>query len=165
MFDIQKIKELEEELKKLSLTNYMDEIGAEFQNGRWFCPFHDETNPSLSIDEDQGIWHCFSCGKGGGYGKLVFEYSSMNDDNIKIYYQALEEYLKTHRELSDRLGFSSMKDGNYNRIIRSKEGVLEFVYGIKPSPNIIPMKVELNDHRELTPDEIVDKMYKLQYKL
>lgn len=29
------------------------------------CPFHDDTNPSLSIDIKTGLWYCFGCGESG----------------------------------------------------------------------------------------------------
>ena len=31
------------------------------------CPFpdHEDPNPSLSIKEDQRLWHCFGCQRGG----------------------------------------------------------------------------------------------------
>jgi hypothetical protein len=38
------------------------------KTGRSFmcrCPFHDDKTPSLSIDTDKGLWHCFSCLRGG----------------------------------------------------------------------------------------------------
>lgn len=35
--------------------------------GRWMarCPFHEDHGPSLSIDGEQGLFHCFGCGAGG----------------------------------------------------------------------------------------------------
>jgi DNA primase len=30
------------------------------------CPFHDDHEPSLSIDPGQNLWHCFGCQQGGG---------------------------------------------------------------------------------------------------
>jgi DNA primase len=30
------------------------------------CPFHDDYEPSLSIDPVQNLWHCFGCQQGGG---------------------------------------------------------------------------------------------------
>jgi hypothetical protein len=37
------------------------------QGRRWVlrCPFHDDRTPSLSLDPDKGLWHCFSCSAGG----------------------------------------------------------------------------------------------------
>lgn len=29
------------------------------------CPFHDDKNPSLSVNTETGLWHCFACGRGG----------------------------------------------------------------------------------------------------
>jgi DNA primase len=29
------------------------------------CPFHEDRTPSLSISEAKGLWHCFSCERGG----------------------------------------------------------------------------------------------------
>jgi len=29
------------------------------------CPFHDDKNPSMSINLENGLWNCFGCGKGG----------------------------------------------------------------------------------------------------
>ncbi|MGE5073565.1 MAG: CHC2 zinc finger domain-containing protein [Anaerolineae bacterium] len=33
--------------------------------GRGRCPFHDDQHPSLSVNFDEGYWHCFA-GCGGG---------------------------------------------------------------------------------------------------
>lgn len=30
------------------------------------CPFHKDRNPSLSMDLDRGLFHCFTCGASGG---------------------------------------------------------------------------------------------------
>ena len=29
------------------------------------CPLHDDKSPSLSVDREKQLWHCFSCNKGG----------------------------------------------------------------------------------------------------
>jgi len=38
------------------------------RNGKGYkgrCPFHDDQNPSLTVDREKGVWHCFGCGAGG----------------------------------------------------------------------------------------------------
>jgi DNA primase len=35
------------------------------------CIFHSEKTPSLSIDFDKGVFHCFGCGEGGGIRDFV----------------------------------------------------------------------------------------------
>ena len=40
------------------------------------CPFHEDRRPSLSVDLDKGVFHCFGCGTGGGvkrFSELVGE--------------------------------------------------------------------------------------------
>jgi len=44
------------------------------KNGNGFkmlCPFHDDKNPSLSIDEKKQLFHCFGCGKSGDTIKFI----------------------------------------------------------------------------------------------
>ncbi len=35
------------------------------------CPFHDDSTPSLSIDPDRGLFHCFGCKRKGGLLNLI----------------------------------------------------------------------------------------------
>ena len=37
------------------------------------CPFHDDQNPSFSVNPVEKLYHCFSCGKGGDLIKFVQE--------------------------------------------------------------------------------------------
>lgn len=37
------------------------------------CPFHNDSNPSLSVYHENGLWHCFGCGKGGDVITFVME--------------------------------------------------------------------------------------------
>jgi DNA primase len=43
------------------------------RNGRGvvLCLFHQEKTPSLSIDLEKGVFHCFGCGVGGGVKKFA----------------------------------------------------------------------------------------------
>lgn len=34
------------------------------------CPFHDDTDPSLSLDDERGIWYCFGCERSGNIAKF-----------------------------------------------------------------------------------------------
>ena len=29
------------------------------------CPLHDDSRPSLRLNAERGLWHCFPCGEGG----------------------------------------------------------------------------------------------------
>jgi DNA primase len=44
------------------------------KNGKGYfglCPFHNDTNPSLSITPSKNEWHCFGCGKGGDVIRFI----------------------------------------------------------------------------------------------
>jgi DNA primase len=41
------------------------------------CPFHNEKTPSLMINPDKGIWHCFGCGAGGDMFVFVQNYENI----------------------------------------------------------------------------------------
>ena len=44
------------------------------KNGKSYfglCPFHDDTNPSLSVNPTTNLWQCFGCGKGGDVIRFV----------------------------------------------------------------------------------------------
>lgn len=47
------------------------------------CPFHNDVNPSVIIDLQEGRWYCFGCGKSGDARKFVSEmehkYNGLND--------------------------------------------------------------------------------------
>lgn len=42
------------------------------------CPFHEDHNPSLSIDLNKGLFNCFSCGEGGDVFKFYQNLKSVN---------------------------------------------------------------------------------------
>ncbi|MGA2585466.1 MAG: AAA family ATPase [Candidatus Aminicenantales bacterium] len=71
------MKDQIEDLKKIDLKKYLqDKYGLIFNNSdHALCPFHHDTNPSLSISQEDGtwLWHCFGCGKGGSIIDFLVE--------------------------------------------------------------------------------------------
>lgn len=41
------------------------------RNFMGLCPWHDDENPSLSVDRDQGLYNCFGCGESGDIFSLA----------------------------------------------------------------------------------------------
>ncbi len=41
------------------------------------CPFHNDRNPSMSVNPPRQIYRCFSCGAGGDVFKFVMEYENL----------------------------------------------------------------------------------------
>lgn len=42
------------------------------------CPFHDDTNPSMSISDEKKIFKCFACGEGGNAIDFVVKYKRLD---------------------------------------------------------------------------------------
>ncbi len=42
------------------------------------CPFHDDTNPSMSVSEEKQIYKCFSCGASGNVFTFVKDYENVS---------------------------------------------------------------------------------------
>jgi len=48
------------------------------EQGRILCPFHSESRPSMCIDLDEGMFHCFGCGAKGDIIDLVAQIDRVN---------------------------------------------------------------------------------------
>ena len=49
------------------------------------CPFHDDNNPSMHVNDEKGFFHCFSCGAGGDVFGFLMRYSNIG------FHEALKE--------------------------------------------------------------------------
>eukprot|EP01041_Mallomonas_annulata_P000339 gene339-606_t len=56
------------------VTDVQSQGGSEH---KCLCPFHDDTNPSLTINDEKGLYHCFSCGAGGNTAKFVMDFENI----------------------------------------------------------------------------------------
>ncbi len=53
----------------------LKKVGTEYMG---LCPFHDDHTPSLSVNREKNVWHCFGCGKGGDIHRFIQEWQSHN---------------------------------------------------------------------------------------
>ena len=60
--DVQRIKERIDIVALISRYLSLTKSGENFK-GR--CPFHKDNSPSLTVNREKGLWHCFGCGEGG----------------------------------------------------------------------------------------------------
>ncbi|MDR3000774.1 MAG: DNA primase [Fibromonadaceae bacterium] len=42
------------------------------------CPFHNDSNPSMNVNPNMGIYKCFACGAGGDVFKFVIEHEKLD---------------------------------------------------------------------------------------
>ena len=75
---------LEEILRKTSLLKYIEQnwqpakkLGSEYKS---LCPFHDDKNPSMSINDDKGVYFCYSCKAGGNLITFIKEYKNFSSE-------------------------------------------------------------------------------------
>ena len=71
------------------------------------CPFHDDHNPSLSVDGERGIYKCFACGAGGDVFSFVREYEGLKRDEPMSFYQAVRHVAQEFGDPNLKLDFVS----------------------------------------------------------
>lgn len=70
-----------EVLKHADIVKIISSYIAVTQKGKGYvaiCPFHDDTNPSLSISPEKQIFKCFVCGTGGSAITFVQKYEHIS---------------------------------------------------------------------------------------
>lgn len=109
-----------EQIFNLDLRNALEFYGLKIsRNGKATCPFHAETNASLSI-KDNRYWHCFGCNKSGGLIKFVAErYTMSTSDAIE---KIACDFHLGNRSGSDQVKHIAAKDASeVKRRIREKQ--------------------------------------------
>ncbi len=67
--------------ERLSIVTVVEKYVSLVKRGaswKGLCPFHDDTNPSLHVSEDKGLFHCFSCGAGGDVFAFYMRYNNVS---------------------------------------------------------------------------------------
>lgn len=67
------------------------------------CIFHNDSDPSLAINEEKRIWHCLGCNAGGRYLDLCYQYETQILGNEISYYHFLNQLLKDDLVLQQTL--------------------------------------------------------------
>lgn len=67
--------------KKNDIVDFIGEYIPLVQKGKNYfcvCPFHDDTNPSMSISREKQIYTCFSCGASGNIFNFLMDYEHVS---------------------------------------------------------------------------------------
>lgn len=94
---------------RYALTHALSELlGVDIKergvNALLLCPFHEERSPSFSIHLEDGLWHCFGCGKKGGINSLYRMLGEQMSDEV-LYDRAIKS---TRLEPVSKKDFSSL---------------------------------------------------------
>lgn len=83
-FPIISQKSIDRVIEEADFEEILEYYGFEINNGETLCPFHNDTNPSLKVDVNKGLFHCFACGTGGNTIQFVQKYEGKlgNNDNF-----------------------------------------------------------------------------------
>ncbi len=66
---------------KVDIVDIISEYLPLTQRGKNFfgiCPFHDDTNPSMSVSREKQIYKCFSCGASGNVFNFIMDYEHIS---------------------------------------------------------------------------------------
>jgi len=82
---------------KVDIVALFSEFGIKLsKKGKSFiglCPWHDDKNPSLSVDREKGLYNCFGCGESGDVFSLV---EKMKGYGFKEALEFLKQKAGTH---------------------------------------------------------------------
>lgn len=105
----------------------LDKLDLTSSNNFYHCPFHTDNHPSLSIDKERGIYHCFSCQASGTLRGLFYK--------LKGYGINKELGIK-----SKFIEYNRVADTQNKETTKASEDLLEFV------------KEEVPDKKEIIPN-------------
>lgn len=138
------------------------------------CPFHDDTNPSMSVSSDKQIFHCFSCGAGGNAFTFVQKIENVGfiesvkrvaeianipvDIDVKDYQRPVNEaYQPLYSVLQDTIEFcsyelTSIEGKPFQEYLKSREIedmlVKKFEIGYNPRGNKLYTFLKAKKHPE-----------------
>ncbi len=72
------IKILEEKTNVSDIISDYISLEKKGNNHVGLCPFHSDSNPSMSVSDSKGIFKCFVCGAGGGAISFVQNYEGIS---------------------------------------------------------------------------------------
>lgn len=90
-----KFTELKNKIKDYPISTILGHYLALLPKGRGhvaICPFHSDTNPSLQINDQKGLFRCFVCNTGGDAISFVEQYRQLG-------------FVEALKELANILGF------------------------------------------------------------
>lgn len=60
-----------------TISSYIP-LNKKGKNYMALCPFHDDNNPSMSVNQEKQIYKCFVCGAGGNVFTFIQDYEKVN---------------------------------------------------------------------------------------
>lgn len=115
--------------KVLWYYNLLPDINCNSQ--KIVCPFHNDVNPSLIVDLQQGTWFCFGCNRSGDAFKFVQFIEQKNGLNDLKAYQKFLKILKSKKCSNIKIEHTQTKR---QKSVQSKElyqVACDYYFGLK----------------------------------
>lgn len=108
-------KKVKDAVSIVDVINHYISVQKKGKNYEAICPFHDDHDPSLKIDEDNKRFKCFVCGEGGDCVEFVKKYKEINDIAYKNKSNS-EKIAIAINEIIDicHLDIKKIKEGSYD---------------------------------------------------
>ena len=74
----EKINEIRNSVNIVDVISSYIPLTPKGKNYFGVCPFHDDTNPSMSVSPSRQIYKCFSCGATGTVFKFIMDYENVS---------------------------------------------------------------------------------------
>ena len=78
MLSQEKIAEIRNSVNIVDVISSYMPLTPKGKNYFGVCPFHDDTNPSMSVSPSRQIYKCFSCGATGTVFKFIMDYENIS---------------------------------------------------------------------------------------
>lgn len=75
--------QMKEVANKIKITDVARSYGLDVKKQKSVCPFHGDTDPSLSFSDAKGVFYCFGCGEKGNILTFIKLMEELNDNNRK----------------------------------------------------------------------------------
>lgn len=156
--DKEKVKTVEDFVQRnFKLRELFSQLKMKHKDGKIFCPFHPETNPSFSVNFEENIFHCFSCNSGGGYLRFLYLFKNFAEPGIDIrtsqkglgknYYEFLQEFIRDNPRIQEYTMINSIQvKPNYSITLED----LEVIEINRHKPNRIEIQSTFIQEKSIT---------------
>lgn len=81
----------DEVLSSSNIVDVLEYYGLKVNKNKCTCPFHNDTHPSMMVNESKGIAKCFVCGSGGNSISFIQKYENTINHNPINIVQAMQK--------------------------------------------------------------------------
>jgi len=76
--DRDQVEEIRKRVDAVELISRYVTLRQSGDNYKGVCPFHEDNDPSLTVDPQKKLWHCFGCGAGGDIFKFLMRMENLS---------------------------------------------------------------------------------------